>query len=60
MENYIPKIRIPKANQKNSNLGKQIKTANVLSKYDELIAIAKNQLKAFQTLKKGLLQQMFT
>ena len=59
MENYIPKIRIPKVDQKNSSLEKQIKTANVLSKYDELIAISKNQLNTLQTLKKELLQQMF-
>ena len=46
------KIKIP-------CLEEQIKIANVLSKYDELIAISKNQLNILQTLKKGLLQQMF-
>ena len=40
-------------------LEEQIKIANILSKYDELIAISKNQLNTLQTLKKGLLQQMF-
>ena len=50
---------IPKEDQKNSSLEKQIKTANILSKYDELIAIAKNQFNTLQTLKKELLQQMF-
>ena len=41
------------------NIEEQIKIANILSKYDELIAISKNQLNTLQTLKKGLLQQMF-
>ena len=50
---------IPKADQKKSSLEKQIKIANILSKYDELIAISKNQLNALKQLKKGLLQQMF-
>ena len=41
------------------NIEEQIKIANILSKYDELIAISKNQLDSIKTLKKGLLQQMF-
>ena len=41
------------------DIEEQIKIANMLSKYDELIAISKNQLNTLQTLKKGLLQQMF-
>ena len=41
------------------DIEEQIKIANILSKYDELIAISKNQLNTLQTLKKGLLQQMF-
>ena len=41
------------------NIEEQIKIANILSKYDDLIAISKNQLNTLQTLKKGLLQQMF-
>ena len=41
------------------DIEEQIKIANVLSKYDELIAISKNQLDSIKTLKKGLLQQMF-
>ena len=57
LDTYL--IMIPKPDQKNSSLEKQIKTANILSKYDELIAIAKNQFNTLQTLKKGLLQQMF-
>ena len=47
---------IPKPDQKNSSIEKQIKIANTLSKYDEIIAIAKNQFNTLQTLKKGLLQ----
>ena len=41
------------------NIEEQTKIANILSKYDELITISKNQLNTLQTLKKGLLQQMF-
>ena len=50
---------IPKPDQKNSSIEKQIKIANILSKYDELIAISKNQLDSLKQLKKELLQQMF-
>ena len=41
------------------SIEEQIKIANILSKYDELIAISKNQLDSLKTLKRGLLQQMF-
>lgn len=57
MDTYL--IMIPKPDQKNSSIEKQIKIANILSKYDELIAISKNQLDSLKQLKKELLQQMF-
>ena len=57
MDTYL--IMIPKQDQKNSSIEKQIKIANILSKYDELIAISKNQLDSLKQLKKELLQQMF-